>query len=180
MAPAAVTVRVSSTGDDTGNTRYFDTEMLALNIQGGALPPGVMIRESPTKQSLGRTSVQQLTGGAAGAGKGAPVSYDISSSFDIFTEVSTDGGQTWNPALTGPVSMMLENETSPPCAGPAAMQIVRGASSVTVSWTGGDFRLQVTDLLQGAQTVWQDVGVTSPVTLIANPDQTQFYRLICP
>ncbi len=93
-APASATMRV--THSPTG---FFDTEMLQLNIAGGTLPAGVMIRESPTLPSRGRTSVQPQSGG----------SYMIDSFFDIFTELSVDGGQSWQPA-TGPpahVELML-------------------------------------------------------------------------
>src|SRR6185503_9569944 len=37
-APASVQARVTGTSDDYGDTRFFDTEMLALNAQGGSLP----------------------------------------------------------------------------------------------------------------------------------------------
>jgi hypothetical protein len=70
----------------------YDTEMLQLDISGGTLPAGAMIRESPTKASLGQTSVTDIGGGQ----------YRIGSFFDIFTELSVDGGQTWAPAtVTG-------------------------------------------------------------------------------
>ena len=55
-----------------------------------------MIRESPSKASLGRTSVRTT-----------PNDYRISSFFDIFTEVSLDGGQTWSPSVTAPGQMGL-------------------------------------------------------------------------
>lgn len=57
-----------------------------------------MIRESPAKASLGRTSVRTntLSGG-----------YMISSFFDVFTEVSLDGGQTWSPDVTDPGTLAL-------------------------------------------------------------------------
>ena len=50
-----------------------------------------MVRESPSKASLGRTSVRTTSSG-----------YDVSSFFDIFTEVSLDGGATWSPQITAP------------------------------------------------------------------------------
>src|SRR5438552_9087406 len=56
-APANVSVSVSS-HLDSGATRFFDTEMLSLSLSGGTLPGGVMVRESPTKASTGRTSVR--------------------------------------------------------------------------------------------------------------------------
>lgn len=71
-----------------GEPVLFDTEMLAMNLAGGPLPPGVMIRESPTRPSLGRTTITDVGGGL----------YRIDSFFDVFTELSLDGGQTWNPA----------------------------------------------------------------------------------
>jgi hypothetical protein len=96
MVPANVVVQVGSTTKDTGDTRFFDTEMLQLNLTG--LPNGMMVRESPTKASLGRTSVR-LSG----------TQYRIGSFFDIFTELSTDGGATWHPVVGGPASVRLRN-----------------------------------------------------------------------
>ena len=61
-APAQVTVHVTSTGQQ-GATRTFDTEMLQLDIGGGSLPAGVMLRESPSRPSLGQTTVRQVPGG---------------------------------------------------------------------------------------------------------------------
>ncbi len=86
-APAAVSVLVTF---DTllGNTRFFDTEMVQLDISGGNLPPGVMVRESPTLQSTGKTSIEDLGGGQ----------YKIDSFFDIFTELSLDDGASWIPS----------------------------------------------------------------------------------
>ena len=72
---------------DTTDTRVFDTEMLALNVSGAGLPGGVMLRESPTLRSTGKTTIQKPAGGGV----------KINSFFDVFTEVSLDGGQTWSP-----------------------------------------------------------------------------------
>jgi hypothetical protein len=91
-APATVTV-YTAWNETNGVVQYFDTEMLTLNVSGGGLPPGVMIRESPTRASLGRTSQH---------GK-----YDTESFFDIYTEVTTDGGQTWQPTTIGPATVVL-------------------------------------------------------------------------
>lgn len=69
----------------------FDTEMLSMNLSGGTLPPGVMIRESPTLPSLGHTTITDIGGGL----------YQIDSFFDVFTELSTDGGLSWMPSNNG-------------------------------------------------------------------------------
>jgi len=95
------TVRFTNTGNpdlppEMGASSY-DTEMLSLDISGGTFPPGVMIRESPTLASLGYHYTALISGGID----------KIVSFFDIFTELSVDGGQTWMPAqgLQGPSYM---------------------------------------------------------------------------
>jgi hypothetical protein len=76
----------------------YNTEMESLDITGsgksGGLPAGVMIRESPTLASLGQHRIIPLGGGQ----------YAIDSFFDVFTELSLDGGQTWKPS-SGPIHL---------------------------------------------------------------------------
>jgi len=103
-ASALVTVRVTSIGT-IGSTRYFDTEMLQLDISGGTLPAGVRIRESPTIASLGKTDISPFGGGFA-----------IDSFFDVFTELSLDGGQQWVPSQSPPLPLTA---TQPACPDPA-------------------------------------------------------------
>ena len=68
-------------------------EMLAFSCTipagGSGTPAGssVMLRESPTRASTGRVRVCTC-----------PDGYMVSSFFDIFTEISLDGGQSWLPA----------------------------------------------------------------------------------
>jgi hypothetical protein len=71
----------------TETTGTFPTEMIAMSLQGG---PGGMIqvRESPTLPSLGQTRITDTGGGM----------YHIDSFFDVFTELSLDGGATWIPS----------------------------------------------------------------------------------
>ena len=86
---APVTVGISRVGDG-----LYDTEMTSLST---TLPNGVMIRESPSLQSRGGVSVQDNGDG----------SFKISSFFDIFPEVSLDGGASWNGSTSGPVHLVL-------------------------------------------------------------------------
>ena len=79
----------------------FDTELLQLDISGGDLPAGVILRESPTQQSSGEANVQDIGGGE----------FQIKSFFDIFTELSLDGGDTWLPA-SGTVTLGSTPEPS--------------------------------------------------------------------
>jgi hypothetical protein len=102
----AVAVQVTPTPDDgmMPGVRSFNTEILQLDgqfmVQGGigaaAAGPTLGIRESPTKQSLGKTMVRQVEDGT----------FRLHSFFDVFIEVSLDGGQTWSPTQT-PVHMEL-------------------------------------------------------------------------
>jgi hypothetical protein len=104
-APASVSEQVNSRADlDTGNTRFFDTEILTLNLSGGTLPGGIMVRGSQSKTSLGRTSVRT----------NAPNDYRISSFFDLFTEISLDGGNTWSLGITAPGTIALTNNPQSP------------------------------------------------------------------
>jgi hypothetical protein len=61
-----------------------------------------MIRESPTLASTGKTTERPGAGG-----------FYIDSFFDIFTELSLDGGQTWMPSDSGAghVQMDILNPT---------------------------------------------------------------------
>ena len=69
-------------GSQTGT---FQTEMLSLDLTVGG---GLMIRESPTLPSLGQTSIAPIGGGM----------FHVNSFFDVFTELSLDGGATWMPS----------------------------------------------------------------------------------
>jgi len=86
---------------DMGGVRMFDTEMLQLDLVGG----GLMVRESPTIPSQGQTQITDMGGGL----------YRIDSFFDVFTELSLDGGQTWIPS-DGPTRMGLVMIPAPPAA----------------------------------------------------------------
>jgi hypothetical protein len=112
----------ASTQPPTGT---FDTEMLSLSLTGittGFTPTPVSIRESPTLASSGMTTVTDLGGG----------SYRIDSFFDIFTELSLDGGATWTPSTASTHFDLVDTTVPLPAAtwlflsGLAALGVVRG------------------------------------------------------
>src|SRR6185369_16162552 len=112
MAPANVTVRLGQVKND-GVSKFFDTEMLSLDIAGGTLPPSVRIRESPTRQSLWRATIRQRPGGGA----------MISSYFNVEIEVSQNNGATFTPnllpvriqlAMEAPENLSLSGNMTPP------------------------------------------------------------------
>ncbi len=75
--------------------RVFDTEVLALDLEGLSSRPGdFLFRESPTLRSSGETIVADACPLCLGP---VPI-YRVSSFLDIFAEASADGGETWAPA----------------------------------------------------------------------------------
>jgi hypothetical protein len=90
------TIVFGKVGNVTGT---FNTEMLSMSLSGTTPLAPFMIRESPTLPSMGVTSIQDIGGGM----------YRIDSFFDVFTELSLDGGATWMPA-SGPAHMVLVPE----------------------------------------------------------------------
>ena len=71
-----------------GKTNYYDTEMLSMNYSWGlGIGAGYMLRESPTLASIGTTAVTDVGNGF----------LYIESFFDLYTELSIDGGTSWIP-----------------------------------------------------------------------------------
>jgi hypothetical protein len=101
-ASATSTVKVIFARQEN-NIQHFETEMLQLDISGGTLPSGWMIRESPTRSSNGRTSIESLADGT----------FKIKSFFNVFTELSIDGGTNWTPST---------NEQGQPFAGKVVLK----------------------------------------------------------
>src|SRR5262249_29438915 len=131
---------------DSGNTRFFNTEMLSLSLSGGTLPGGVMVRESPTRASLGRTSVRQGP---------QPSPWLIGSFFDVFTEGSLDGGATWSPSISGPGTMALR--------APNSLVSLNCSSNIVV--TAGPCTNCAVVFFNSSATG----GTCVPVTVICNP-----------
>jgi hypothetical protein len=102
QSPANATIRVTF-NHLLAPTRFFDTEMLQLDIAG--LPFAAMVRESPVLASSGQTMIQDQGGGM----------FKIDSFFDVFFELSIDGGATWIPESSGPGHLSL---TGPGCPTP--------------------------------------------------------------
>ena len=105
-SPSTVTapcvVRISPPPTAPPN-QTFQTEMLSMSLTSG----GVMIRESPTLPSQGQTTKQDLGGGL----------YRIDSFFDVFTELSLDGGQSWHPASQTMHVTTIDRNPTPTRAG---------------------------------------------------------------
>jgi len=94
MTRAEVMLMGSMGNGDPSTLRGFDMELLALSISGPAFPEGFLLRESPTLASLGHLTIEPASARGSGGG------YIIESFFDVFFELSTDGGQNWTPAVS--------------------------------------------------------------------------------
>jgi hypothetical protein len=95
-------VRIQGTGGG-GNQRFFETEIISMNLTGGNLPPLVKVRESQALSSRGQLTSTDLGGGV----------HHIDSFFDVFTELSLDGGQTWLPGNGSSRLQIVPNSPTP-------------------------------------------------------------------
>ena len=82
-----------------GEDLYLGT-INALSASGGSLPAFLGFRESPVQNSSGPASVRAGTD-----------DYQIDSFFDVFTELTLDGGMTWYPGLSA--CRIVLNPTGP-------------------------------------------------------------------
>jgi hypothetical protein len=99
-APVHMVERITF-GERRGDAQVLETELVALDLSGGGLPSGVLVRESPRLGSLGRATVTALERGRS----------RIESVYDVWLELSTDGGRSWSRAEAA-VRMTLAPEVA--------------------------------------------------------------------
>ena len=85
-----------TTSVQNGEDKTVQSEVTQVDLSGGSLPAGMLLRESPTLQSTGQVVSTEY----------GPGTFDVASSFDLFLELSTDSGQTWLPG-SGPEHLVL-------------------------------------------------------------------------
>jgi hypothetical protein len=78
-------VATKTVGKALSTTGTFDAEIVSMSLSGNAGEFTIILREDPVRASLGRTAITDLGGGL----------YQIESFFDVLTELSVDGGETW-------------------------------------------------------------------------------------
>jgi hypothetical protein len=100
------------------------------------------LRQSPTKPSLGKHTIQS-----------DPRGYRVSSFFDVFTELSLDNGSTWIPA-----NRSMHMEASAPPAAPNSIFVTTSNGTIGLNWLG-TFTLQSATKLIGPFT-----DITGPTT----------------
>ena len=142
QASGPVNIKISNTTLSGNTTSTFDTEMLQLDLSGTSPQFGnFRLRESPTLQSLGRHTIRP-----------DPRGFRISSFFDVFLELSTDG-VNWFPA-----DRSIRVQPSSPPAAPNSLFVTHTNGSPVLNWLGS-FPLQSSPTVNGT---YKDVtGVTT-------------------
>lgn len=153
------TIKITNTNGVVGGTTNFSIELMAMTNSGSWLGGSLYIRESPTKQSLGKHTVAK-----------DPRGYRVSSFFDVFLDLSTDGGVSWNPA-----NRSLRVQASVPPAAPTSIYASVNGTNCVLNWQN-TFTLQSTTNL-----LVPFADVTGPVTVgpytNAMTVRQQFFRL---
>jgi hypothetical protein len=99
-------VTVLTTGKTGNTTGTFDTEIIAMSLAGTLLGLPIEIRESPTQNSTGQTTITDLGGG----------SFAFDSFFDIWIELSVNGGP-FVPQTGGSSTVNLVDSVPEPATG---------------------------------------------------------------
>lgn len=165
QATGPLSVTISNTSPNGSTMSFFATEITRMNVSGVSPQFGnFMLRESPTKQSLGQHTLRP-----------DPRGYRVSSFFDVFTELSTDNGASWIPADR---SMRLS--ASAPAAAPGSLFIskIPTGGSALLQWLG-PFTVQTAANVEGP---YSDVtGSTGGPLLntwqVTFGSKQQFFRL---
>jgi hypothetical protein len=153
----------SAVGDPTTT---FITQIQSLNLTVASSQFGtLLLRQDPSNPSTGRHTIRS-----------DPRGYRISSFFDVFVDLSTDGGKTWIPA-----NRSMRIEASAPPAAPGSLFISKSVAGggATLEWLG-PFTVQSSLVLTGGFT---DVpGSTGSSSLlnswpVASGPNQQYFRL---
>ncbi len=158
--PGTLAVTITNNGP-IGSLTSYGMEMLSMNNSDSSFFGPVFIRESPTKQSLGRHTIQP-----------DPRGYRVSSFFDVFTEISFNGTD-WFPANNS-----IRLQAIMPPAAPGSIFITNTGTQVVLNWQN-NFPLQSATDVSGPYT--DVVSVSGPV--IAGPyypdvgSSQMFFRL---
>ena len=152
-------VKINNDTAAGSTTSNYSTEMIELLINGSGPIGSYMLRESPTKQSLGRHTVRS-----------DPRGYRISSFFDVFLELSFNDG----PFV--PANRSIRVQASAPPAAPNSIFVRQNGTDVILDWLGS-FTLQSATDVTGP---YADV-VPGPVTTgpygVAPTGQQMYFRL---
>ena len=153
-----VTVKIHNTSAAGDTTSFFDTEMLDLTLIGNSPFGPFQLRESPTRQSLGRHTIGP-----------DPRGFRISSFFDVYLELSLDGGQNWVQA-----DRSIRVQVSAPPAAPNSIFVTHTGGEWFLEWLGS-FQLQSAPKVTGP---YNDVsGITTGPFHVSTTESQMYFRL---
>lgn len=152
-------VVIFNTNIPSSSQVIYNAQLLSMNLSGyGANFSQVAVRIDPYTPSLGQTIVMPDQRG-----------YRIASFFDVFTDISLDGGNTWYPA-----NRPMRVQAGMPPAAPNTIFLSQNAAGTTLTWQGG-FTLQSAANLPGP---FIDLpGVVSPFTIHTLTNHQIFFRV---
>jgi len=162
QAGGSMSVTMSNTTSSGGTVSTFDTRITQMSLTGFSQFGSLMLRQSASKPSLGKHAIRPDTRG-----------YRVSSFFDVFTELSTDGGSTW---MAADRSIRMEASASP--AAPGSLFVSKSNSVATLQWLG-PFTLQSSTNVSGA---YSDVSGSTGGSLrnswsVTSSPNLRFFRL---
>jgi hypothetical protein len=153
----SATVTITNSGGS--NPTLYNMELQELDIEAGTM----MIRESPTKQSLGRHTI-----------KPDPRGFRVSSFFDVFLELSVDGGGTWIPATRS-----VRLQSSMPPAAPGSIFVSQDGPSLILNWQNAFTLESATDVSGPYLPVKGPLGTvtTGPYPVSTTSGTQMYFRL---
>lgn len=136
QASGPLSVMMFNTSPNGSTMSTYNTEITQMILHGVGPFGNFILRESQTKESAGKHTIRS-----------DPRGFRISSFFDVFTELSTDG------ANYVPADRSIRMSASAPPAAPGTLFISRLAtgSGVTLQWLG-PFTLQSSTDVRGTYT----------------------------
>jgi hypothetical protein len=132
-ASGFVIMKMSNASAAGDTTSTFITQIQSLYLTNGTF----ILRQDLGNSSVGGHTIRS-----------DPRGYRISSFFDVFTDLSLDGGGTWMPANR---SIRLEASAPPAAPGSLFINPVAGGGGVNLQWMG-PFTLQSSLVATGAYT----------------------------
>lgn len=157
-----VTMLITNGGPSGSTTRYA-TELQSMDYY---LDNGLRLRESPTRPSLGKHTIQP-----------DPRGFRVSSIYDVNLQLSDNDGATWADA-----SRPLRVEASMPPAAPNSIYVTQTGTNAVLQWQG-NFALQSTEDLQLPFTDVNVGGVVGGKPVTTGPytngmsGRAKFFRL---
>jgi uncharacterized repeat protein (TIGR01451 family) len=103
QAPASVAL-TATFSSQSGNTKTYTAQITQLDVSGGSFAATWQLRESPTLQSNGQITVTTISGGS-----------HLDSVFDLFTELSTNSGSSWNSGTSSGHLAAVQNADAGAC-----------------------------------------------------------------